>query len=362
MYDVFGQWMPNKIMDNTLKNQPLQYSKGTISVSLVHEALQEAKNQGITLDPILDQAGIASEILHSPLARVSVEAYAQLWTELANAMNDEFFGMDRHHMRRGSYKLLSEMVMHADQLHTALRQILQFLNAILDDFQSTLFTEENYAYIVIYDTDQPKRMFSYATYLMLIHGLMCWLTGQRITLNRIELKCNAPQDDQDYKVRFCENIGYLADENYIQFDASWLKTPIKQDHSTWQKFIQNTPQNLLVRFKNPHALSSIIRKHLMQKHPSKWLELNELTQFLNISEATIQRRLKSEGFSYQQLKNEIRRDTAIELLSRSDKTLQQISDDLYFQDPSAFHRAFKKWTGVSPGSYRHENITLDGQE
>ena len=88
----------------------------------------------------------------------------------------------------------------------------------------------------------------------------------------------------------------------------------------------------------------------------------ELTQFLNISEATIQRRLKSEGFSYQQLKNEIRRDTAIELLSRSDKTLQQISDDLYFQDPSAFHRAFKKWTGVSPGSYRHENITLDGQE
>ena len=108
-------------MDNTLNNQPLQYSKGTISVSLVHEALQEAKNQGINIDQILDQAGIAAEIIHSPLARVSVEAYARLWTELANSMNDEFFGMDRHRMRRGSYKLLSEMVMHADHLHTALR-------------------------------------------------------------------------------------------------------------------------------------------------------------------------------------------------------------------------------------------------
>ena len=179
MYDVFGQWTPNKIMDNTLNNQPLQYSKGTISVSLVHEALVEAKNKDINIDHLLNQAGIASEILHSPLARVSVEAYAQLWTGLANTMNDEFFGMDHHPMRRGSYKLLSEMVMHADHLHMALRQILQFFNAILDDFQSTLFTEENYAYIVIYDTDQPKRMFSYTTYLMLIHGLMCWLTGQR---------------------------------------------------------------------------------------------------------------------------------------------------------------------------------------
>ena len=71
-----------------------------------------------------------------------------------------------------------------------------------------------------------------------------------------------------------------------------------------------------------------------------------------MSEATIQRRLKSEGFSYQQLKNDIRRDMAIELLSNSQVSLQDISNELNFHDPSAFHRAFKKWTGVSPGAYR----------
>lgn len=344
-------------MDNSHNNQPLHYSKGTISVGLVHEALHEAKHRGMDIDHMLNSAGIPPEIVQSSLARVSVETYAKLWTEIANQMNDEFFGMDRHRMRRGSYKLLSKMIMHTDNLQTAIQQILQFLNIVLDDFQSTLFSEENYAYIVIYDQDQPKRMFSYATYLMLIHGLMCWLTGQRIILNRIELKCTPPTDDQDYKVRFCENIQYQAAENYIQFDADWLKTPVKQDQQSWENFIKATPQNLLVRFKNPHALSSIIRKHLLQKHPSEWYELYELPQFLNISEATIQRRLKSEGFTYQQLKNEIRRDTAIELLNRGDKTLQQISDDLNFQDPSAFHRAFKKWTGVSPGSYRSTFIS-----
>ena len=343
-------------MDKPLNNQPLQYSKGTISVSLVHEALQEAKDRGMNTQKMLNHAGIAPEIIESPLARVSVEAYAQLWTEIANRMNDEFFGMDHHRMRRGSYKLLSEMVMHNTHLHHALNQILQFLNAILDDFQSTLFTEENYAYIVIYDTDQPKRMFSYATYLMLIHGLMCWLTGQRVSLNKMELRCDPPTDDLDYRVRFCEDIQYQAAENYIQFDAIWLNSIIKQDRASWYKFIQSTPQSLLVRFKNPHALSSLIRKHLVERHPSEWYELNELPQFLNISEATIQRRLKSEGFSYQQLKNEIRRDTAIDLLTRTKKSLQEISDDLNFQDPSAFHRAFKKWTGVSPGSYRSDRI------
>lgn len=343
-------------MNTPLNDQYLLYNKGTISICLVHEALYEAKQRGMDIQSILERAGIKAEVMQSTRARVSVESYAQLWIELANAMNDEFFGMDHHRMRRGSYKLLSEMLIHSDILHQALKQILSFFNAILDDFQSTLFIEENYAYIVIYDTDQPKRMFSYATYLMLIHGLMCWLTGQRILINRMELKCTKPEDDQDYRIRFCENIYYDTNENYIQFDANCLHLPIKQDRNSWHQFIQATPQNLLVRFKNPHALSFLIRKKLLELHPSEWYELSELPQFFNISEATIQRRLKSEGVSYQQLKNEIRRDMAITLLTQTQKSLQQISDDLHFQDPSAFHRAFKKWTGLSPGSYRTQQL------
>lgn len=335
-----------------MHNQPPKYSKGTISIALVQEALVTAQNKNLDLDRLMQKAGISPELIQSEKSRISVRAFAQLWTEIANQMNDEFFGMDSHAMRRGSFQLLSKMLMQAETVKIALNQILQFLNAILDDFESTLFVEENYAYIVIYDRQAPKAMFAYATYLMLIHGLICWLSGQRLIINKIQLKCAAPLDDHDYKVRFCENIQYHADENYIQFDASYLKITIKQDKKSWYEFIRNTPENLLVRFKNPHALSSIIRKFLMQHPPVEWLELNSLAKQLNMSEATIQRRLKTEGTSYQQLKNEIRRDTAIELLTTTTKTLQEISDELHFQDPSAFHRAFKKWTGVSPGSYR----------
>ena len=334
-------------------NEPdLNYSKGTISINLVHEALLSAQHQGLNTQNILLKSGIPVELMQSGKARVSVSQYAQLWTELADAMNDEFFGMDSHPMRRGSFKLLSKSVMRVETLEKAVQQILQFLNLVLDDFVSQLFVQENYAYIVIYEQKQTKRMFSYATYLMLIHGLMCWLSGQRVLLKQIQLKCDAPLDDQDYKVRFCEKIQYNSSENYIQFDANYLKIQIKQDQQSWYRFIQQTPHNLLVRFKNPNAISSQIRKHLMNVPPAEWLELNEIAQRLNMSDATIQRRLKSEGVSYQQLKNDIRRDTAIEFLTKTDKTLQDISDELSFHDPSAFHRAFKKWTGVSPGAYR----------
>ena len=115
---------------------------------------------------------------------------------------------------------------------------------------------------------------------------------------------------------------------------------------------RQTPHILLTRYKNPHSTSAQIRRYLMQDPPIQWLELSEIAHHFNMSEATIQRRLKSEGFSYQQLKNDIRRDMAIELLSNSQVSLQDISTELNFHDPSAFHRAFKKWTGVSPGAYR----------
>ena len=240
-------------------NEPdLNYSKGTISlISLVHEALLSAQHQGLNTQHILLKSGIPIELMQSGKARVSVSQYALLWTELADAMNDEFFGMDSHPMRRGSFKLLSKSVMHAETLEKAVQQILQFLNLVLDDFVSQLFVQENYAYIVIYEQKQTKRMFSYATYLMLIHGLMCWLSGQRVLLKQIQLKCDAPLDDQDYKVRFCENIQYNSSENYIQFDANYLKIQIKQDQQSWYRFIQQTPHNLLVRFKNPNAMKAL---------------------------------------------------------------------------------------------------------
>ena len=332
------------------------YFKGTISISLVREALFSAEQRGFCTTTLLQQAGISPDLLQSDKARVSVTQYAQLWIVLANTMNDEFFGMDSHPMRRGSYTLLSKSVLSAENLGKALQHILQFLNLLLDDFNSTCFVQENYAYIVIQDRQHPKRMFSYATYLMLVHGLMCWLSGQRIILNSIQLKCNAPTDDSDYKIRFCDDIQYNTDENYIQFDANYLNIAIKQDKKSWYQFIQHTPYNLLVRFKNPNALSHQIRKYFLQTSCTKWPELTELAPQFHISEATMQRRLKQEGTNFQQLKNDIRRDLAISLLGQNTLSLQAISEQLNFQDTSAFHRAFKKWTGLSPGTYRQSNI------
>jgi AraC-like DNA-binding protein len=77
-----------------------------------------------------------------------------------------------------------------------------------------------------------------------------------------------------------------------------------------------------------------------------------LARELHTASATLRRRLHEEGESYQSIKDQLRRDLAITYLSHSDRSVMDIALELGFAEPSAFHRAFKKWTGASPGHYR----------
>jgi AraC-like DNA-binding protein len=73
---------------------------------------------------------------------------------------------------------------------------------------------------------------------------------------------------------------------------------------------------------------------------------------LNISARTLQRRLNDWGVTFEELIDEYRRDRAARLLMRADHSIREIAYSLGYSDPAHFTRAFKRWTGVSPRSYR----------
>jgi crotonobetaine/carnitine-CoA ligase len=79
-----------------------------------------------------------------------------------------------------------------------------------------------------------------------------------------------------------------------------------------------------------------------------------LAEELNLSTRTLYRRLHAEGTSLQALKDEARRDKAIELLRRTDKSIKQIAQAVGFQSEKSFARAFQSWTGSAPTSYRSD--------
>jgi AraC-like DNA-binding protein len=101
----------------------------------------------------------------------------------------------------------------------------------------------------------------------------------------------------------------------------------------------------------------MLRRHLDREMPS----LEEVGKALGMTPQTLRRRLQEEGQGYQAIKDDLRRDAAIEYLARPDLTLIGIANLLGFSEASTFHRAFKKWTGVAPGEYRHSRMGAAGQ-
>ena len=326
--------------------------KGTTSISLVREALVGALERGHDIDSLLTQAHIDPALLQSPNARVSAKAFSRLWVVLSDLLDDEFFGIDSHPMRRGSFRLMCHATLGSKSLDQALRRALSFLRLVLDDVYGELRHEGDFALIVIHDHGVERRLFSYGTWLILIHGLLCWLGNRRLPIHSLQFRPPGPADESDYRMRFCEHIEFAAPQTVVRLKRTLLDGEVLQTHASLNAFMHESPGSLLVRYRNSDSLSARIRQLLRDQRPERWPDLAVIAKTLGMSSSSVQRRLAQEGLNYQRVKDFLRRDMAINLLSHGDLTVMEVAAQTGFQEASAFHRAFKKWTGVSPGAYR----------
>jgi len=126
-----------------------------------------------------------------------------------------------------------------------------------------------------------------------------------------------------------------------------------RDESELEAFLKVAPYHLVIKpVATDGSVTSRIRELLGQDFREEMPSFEALTGMLNMSPRTLRRRLEKEGTSYQRIKDNARRDVAISLLSRDRMTVSDVAERVGFSDPSAFHRSFKKWTGLSPGAYR----------
>jgi AraC-like DNA-binding protein len=333
--------------------------KGTIAIAFVHEALVCLHDRGLDANALLREAGISPELLSSPTARVSSRLYGALWHRIAQTLDDEFFGMDSHRMKAGSFTLLCHAIIHSDTLERALRRALRFLGLVLDDISGELVRDGETVHIVLHETQpraktQAKRAFAYGTYLLILHGLICWLVGRRVPLTRANFRCEEPPYSPEWQILFTRNLHFAQPQSGLSFAASYLEMPNVQNEKTMKEFLRSAPANFLVKYKNSAGLSAQIRRHLKGGNPAQWPDFEALAAQFHVSSATLRRRLQEEGESYRSITDELRRDLAISLLSDTDANVSDIAEQLGFAETSAFHRAFKKWTGTRPGEYRDQ--------
>jgi AraC-like DNA-binding protein len=326
--------------------------KDTVAVHFVKAALAGLDAAGQAR--VLEAAGISRSLLASASSRVTADAFAKVWLASNQVRDDEFFGLDSHRMKVGSFALITYAVLHSRDLEQALRRMLRAFGAVLDDIRGELAIEQGEAILRLTTRIRATgaRRFAEETFLVMVHGLLCWLAGRRIALDRADFAFPRPAHAAEHAIMFTHALGYDAPRTQVRFAAAILKNRIVQDDTTVKAFLRNAPQSVFLKYKNVDGWSARVRRRLRQSDGSRWPAFEQVAREFNVAPSTLGRRLEAEGTTFQLMKDDVRRDLAIHHLHETTQSVGEIAGALGYEDVSAFRRAFKKWTKSRPGSYR----------
>jgi len=303
---------------------------------------------------VLRRAGITPAMLESDLARVTQSQFARLMSALTRHQRDEFWGLGSKPLPLGSFASCCRMLVGYQKVGDAMRAGLRYYHAILPDFVPRLHVGNGVAYLRLsaLGSLSPKQTYAVRVFLFLSYGVICWLAARRIPVDEVVYQESEVVRRSDASRLFQANIRMSDSEWGFRFPAKWLELPVVQNLQSAEEFLQQAPGCLLVKYRDQSSLTERIRRLLRRYLTEEMPSLEVISDMLATTPQTLRRRLKREGQGYQLIKDALRRDVAVEYLTQSDLPLLEVATRVGFAEASTFHRAFKGWTGLTPGAYR----------
>lgn len=336
----------------------------TVAIGFVQGMLAGPKQRGYDAAHLLERVGIAAQQLKDPAARIPIERYAALYNLLNHELDDEAFGLFSTPMRCGSFEFLCRGVITSPTLAEALERSARFLRLVLPDLVVHLERTRGTARLCIAENPLAKhspgradigRIFAFEWLLRLLHGLSSWLVGRGIVLDAIAFPYSRPPQADDYALIYTAHSRFDSALLIASFAENLLDLPIRRDEAALQAFLVGAPGKLTTLYRRDREMVQRVRDVLRDALPET-RSLAAVAKTLHLSPRTLHRRLEDEASSFQAIKDALRRDLAINRLSKTRQPLARIAADLGFADASAFYRAFVSWTGMAPTHYRRRVV------
>lgn len=171
---------------------------------------------------------------------------------------------------------------------------------------------------------------------------------------RVELMRSAPAATflHAYQQRWHCPVLFARPANKIIIEKSLLARPLRQPNPELRHTLEQHAHSKLARLAQGPNFQAELISHIQQLLSTGQLEQPLLAQRLNLSLRTLQRRIRQEGLNYQQLVDNERKARACEQLRHSNKSSEDIAQELGFIEVTSFYRSFKKWTGQTPAQFR----------
>ncbi|MEU7555210.1 AraC family transcriptional regulator [Streptomyces sp. NPDC044571] len=327
----------------------------TVTVHHVRAVLAGAARSGIDTVPLLQEAQIPPLLLGDDRARVTSAQFARLFRALYRSTQDEFLGLSSVPSRPGTFAMMCHASLGCRDLGAAVERAAAFYGLFPGGPELELEVDGAEArFTVRNDFARDEERFLTECVLAIFHRLSSWLVGRRIPLVSAGFSYPPPPHRDEYAVLFDCPVRFGEGRTGAVFEAHWLAAPLVRDEAALDAMLRRAPFDLLSRPEYGTTVSEQVRRALARqlRGSPRLPALGEVAARLAVSPATLRRRLQQEGTSFQQLKDHVRRDAAIAGLAEGGEPIAELAARLGFSEDTAFHRAFRRWTGTTPGAYR----------
>ncbi len=321
------------------------------AVILVYKAL---RSYGVDPEPLFRKAGIDYSEASLPEARLPSARLYELHRLSVELTGDPCFGLKvAEQMQPANLHGLGFAWLASDSLLDALERLVRFSTLINNVARLRLERTEQTIELVAYDLDRlPNYPDSVVDTTMAVFLRMCRITaGSIINPVRIDLSHPRPACASEFDRVFCAPIEFNAADNRLCFDRRTVEESLPTANPELARINDQAIIDYLARF-DRNNISLQIRTRIIEQLPAGTPRQPHIARELNISLRSMQRKLKDEGTSFNELIDSTRRELAMHYIRETHRPLGEISYLLGFSEPSNFTRAFRRWTGLTPQEFR----------
>jgi AraC-like DNA-binding protein len=312
------------------------------------------KRWNVTAEELFEGSDVRLERLSDPEERISIPTSIRL-VERARALTGEpaigvYLGMQ---MRISAHGYLGFAAMTSATVREAIELAMRFAPTRTTALGLRLSIEGGAAALVI-DEHADFGPARDAWITALVVGL--WQIGNAITGRELSGSADFRFPEPAYHARFAPvapRVRFAQPANQLVFDASILDLPLTMADPAAQRLAREQCERELLALGAARDVVARTRS-LIAKKDGGYRSIEEVAVAMHVSARTLKRQLAASGVAYSTLLAEQQRDRALLLLRASDASMEEIAEQVGYSDVANFARAFRRWTGTTPGAYRRK--------
>ena len=323
-------------------------------MTLVRALVEEVARAGADPGAYLEAAGVDAALLEDPNARLELASYFRLQELALDTIGDPALGV--HMAERANpaaFHVVGFLTGHCHTLRQAIQVFARYRKLISDTPPPTLHEEGDVAVLTCYflesDSERCRRLSEEFGMTSMARTAKLAL-GMPEAPHVVEFSHAAPAHAAEVERVIGCPVRYGADATRLRFARHMLDATRLHANPELMRLLQSEAERKLAELAAPRSLSARLRAVLLEG--SGRPGMGAMARLLGLSSRSLRRRLHEEGHTYVEVVEQAMAEIARRMLDDPSITIQEVADRLGFSEASAFHRAFKRWTGMTPMQFR----------